>query len=87
MPKERNRPRMPKEENGPRKPEILYELTQQECWEGITCETSMAGTSTHKPRSSKANKGKGYHCKINAVAWQEHQVAHRLRDERRHGPN
>ena len=36
----------------------------------------MASTSAHKPRSSKVNKGKGYHSKNNAVAWQEHQLAH-----------
>ena len=61
---------------------MLYELAQQECWqqklkEGITYETGMASTSAYKPRSSKANKGKRYHSKNNAVAWQEHQLAHR----------
>ena len=55
---------------------MLYELTQQECWEGITRETSMASTLARKPKSSKANKGKGYYSRNNAVAWQEHQLAH-----------
>ena len=36
----------------------------------------MVDTSACKPRSSKANKGKGYHNKNNAVAWQEHQLAY-----------
>ena len=51
---------------------MLYELTQQECWKGIMCETIMVGTLAHKPRSSKANKDKGYHSRNNIVAWQEH---------------
>ena len=48
---------------------------QQKLKEGITYETGMTGTSARKP-SSKANKGKGYYSKNNAVAWQEHQLAH-----------
>ena len=61
---------------------MLYELAQQECWavklkEGITYETGMADTSARKPRSSKVNKGKGYHSRNNVVVWQEHQPAHR----------
>ena len=55
---------------------MLYELTQQECWEGITRETSMASTLARKPKSNKANKGKGYPSRNNAVAWHEHQPSH-----------
>ena len=36
----------------------------------------MADTSARKPRSSKVNKGKGYHSRNNAMAWQEHKLAH-----------
>ena len=36
----------------------------------------MASTSARKPKSSKANKGKGYPSRNNAVAWQEHQPSH-----------
>ena len=56
---------------------MLYELTQQECWEGITYETDTAGTSARKSISSKLNKGKWYHSRNNAVAWQEHQPTHK----------
>ena len=53
----------------------------------------MAGTSACKPRSSKVNKGKGYHSTNNAAAWQEHQPAHgqrmkgdmgRIKEEKAH---
>jgi len=47
---------------------MLYELTQQECWEGIMCETGMVDTSSCKPKSSKAKKGIRYHSRNNAVA-------------------
>ena len=36
----------------------------------------MADTSAYKPRSGTVNKGKQHHSENNAVAWQEHQLAH-----------
>ena len=44
--------------------------------EGITYETGIAGTLACKLRSNKVNKGKLYHSRNNAMAWQEHQPAH-----------
>ena len=42
----------------------------------------MAGTTARKPRSGTVNKGKQNHSRNNAVAWQEHQLAHRLEVKR-----
>ena len=36
----------------------------------------MIGISAYKPRSNKVNKGKWYHSRNNAVAWQDHQPAY-----------
>jgi len=44
--------------------------------EGITYEIGIANTLAHKPRGNKVNKGKWYHSRNNAVAWQEHQPTH-----------
>ena len=38
----------------------------------------MANTLACKPKSSTVNKAKQHHSKNNTMAWQEHQLAHRL---------
>ena len=51
----------------------------------------MVDMSDCKPRSSKVNKGRWYHSRNNAVAWQEHWLAYkkwkdmgRVKEEKAH---